>query len=270
MEAVAAPMHNAGAWGDFRTPLSVPHALLRPPQTGLTSGRMSPHSHSHTWALAWASDSVSSEPHGEADGAAAPGLHSASHCPPHYRRGIFITGSTIQSAAIRSPRIRSKNLISVVFCEATAIYGVIMAIILMNKVRHLPPSHAAHMHLACLSQVAIAQEHVVDGVYSPDYDFSQFSYAGACLASRRPGRRTHTSPTSFTGYAVFASGLTVGLSNLASGVCVGIAGSSCALADAADGSLFMKVIVVQIFGSALGIFGMIVGMIQANHADFPV
>ncbi|CAN0535210.1 unnamed protein product, partial [Laminaria digitata] len=71
------------------------------------------------------------------------------------------------------------------------------------------------------------------------------------------------------GFALFTGGLGVGLTNLASGISVGVAGSACALADAQDGSLFVKILIVEIFASALGIFGIIVGIIQSNSAEFP-
>jgi V-type H+-transporting ATPase proteolipid subunit len=119
--------------------------------------------------------------------------------------------------------------LSVIFCEATAIYGVIMAIILANKIKK--PEDGVGYELP------------------ENWDFPGFYYAG---------------------YGMFSAGLSVGLTNIASGVSVGIAGSSCALADAQDPSLFVKILIVEIFASALGIFGIIVGIIESNACTFPV
>ena len=123
---------------------------------------------------------------------------------------------------------KTNDVGSVIFCEATAIYGVIMAIILANKVKK--PDEASSS-------------------LGDDWDYAGYYYAG---------------------YGMFSSGLSVGLTNIASGVSVGIAGSACAIGDAQDASLFVKILIVEIFASALGIFGIIVGIIQSNSCTFPI
>lgn len=150
--------------------------------------------------------------------------------------GIWLTGSSLVGAAMKAPRIKSKNLVSVIFCEATAIFGVIMAIVLNE-------------HIASMT--------------------SDKNWTGGCADKADGGCSFNIIQWYWSGYSVLGAGLSVGLTNVGSGICVGLAGSSCALSDAQNPDLFVKILIVEIFGSALGIFGLIVGIIQSQSGHMP-
>ena len=73
-----------------------------------------------------------------------------------------------------------------------------------------------------------------------------------------------TAYSSFTGYAHLAAGLACGLSGMAAGIAIGIVGDAGVRASAQQAKLYVGMVLILIFAEALGLYGLIVGLILTS------
>lgn len=70
--------------------------------------------------------------------------------------------------------------------------------------------------------------------------------------------------SSFAGFAHLAAGLACGLSALAGGLAIGVVGDAGVRAVGQQGQLYVVMILMLIFGEALGLYGLIVALILSQ------
>ena len=167
-----------------------------------------------------------------------------------HSRGIWTAASTLMGGCVKAPRIRSKNLIR----YHLSINPLICVVSFSVKrtpftALSLPSFLSTKCQLTDMTPITTGNPTSISiRSISPHTLFSVLESVWDCPMWRAG--------------ECFSSAVNCSLS-------VGICGSSCALSDAQDGGLFSKMLIAQIFASALGIYGIIVGIIVSNMGAFP-
>jgi V-type H+-transporting ATPase proteolipid subunit len=154
--------------------------------------------------------------------------------------GTAKAGVGIASIGVLKSELIYKSLIPVVMAGILGIYGLIIAVILQGRVTQTPEQTVIYNSLG-----------MTDKDSKPDPPIpicAGWTY------------------NCYYGYRHLAAGLCCGLSSLAAGLCLGVAGDAGVRANAQK-DIYVGVILILIFGEALGLYGLIVAIILANKGS---
>ncbi len=149
--------------------------------------------------------------------------------------GTAKAGVGIASIGVLKSELIYKSLIPVVMAGILGIYGLIIAVILQGRVTSTPEQDVIY------NSQGMKDSHSRTGIPICD------SWTYSC----------------YYGYRHLAAGLCCVLSSLAAGLCLGVAGDAGVRANAQK-DIYVGVILILIFGEALGLYGLIVAIILAN------
>merc|ERR1719272_574247 len=159
--------------------------------------------------------------------------------------GTAKAGVGIASIGVLKSELIYKSLIPVVMAGILGIYGLIIAVILQGRVTVTPESGVL-LNAQGLDPTATTTNYI----------------KGACTGMGVPCCSTWTY-SAYYGYKHLAAGLCCGLSSLAAGLCLGVAGDAGVRANAQK-DIYVGVILILIFGEALGLYGLIVAIILSS------
>ena len=142
---------------------------------------------------------------------------------------------------VMKPDLVMKSIIPVVMAGVLGIYGLIIAVIIANQGAR--PAHSPRLPAPPAQTPARGAD---DRVHAR---------AVAMPVNNKPVY------SAFTGFAHLAAGLACGLSGMAAGIAIGIVGDAGVRASAQQAKLYVGMVLILIFAEALGLYGLIVGLI---------
>ena len=151
----------------------------------------------------------------------------------------------------------------VVMAGVLGIYGLIIAVIIANAVHGVEAGRPAYGML-CAPHPRSSRTARAPALREP----CAHTRAALLLLDRSSARLSSLAcaPSLSSAMAHFGGGIACGLSGLAAGLAIGIVGDSLTRASAEQTKLFVGMVLILIFAEALGLYGLIVGLILASKA----
>merc|ERR1712154_37335 len=182
--------------------------------------------------------------------------------------GILLTNSapTFQQARLMA-LYSASTLLSMQACDPSATFwgslGVSSAICLAN----LGAAYGTAKSGVGISSMGVMRPDMVMRSIIPVVMAGVLGIYGLITAVIINGKMEAATYSAYSGYAHLGAGLTVGMSSLAAGLAIGIVGDAGVRANAQQPRLFVGMILILIFVEALGLYGLIVGLVVASTAE---
>ena len=183
--------------------------------------------------------------------------------------GTARSGVGLCSMGVMSPGLVMKNIIPIVMAGILGIYGLIVAVIIQGGGEFLITIFQCFFlclrscSFSSLVFLTFASLFFFSFFRHPPFSFPPPSFSFLPTAAQIPAMTNYNEAMN-QGYKLFAAGLCCGLSCLAAGFAIGITGDAGVRAVGQQNLMYVGVILVLIFGEALGLFGLIVALVLAQ------